>query len=183
MEATNASAASQAAQYTGNALAAHADALRALRNYGSHKKYHNLYQGYNSRLDELQAALLRVKLPHVDADNERRRAVAKAYLEGIRHPRIVLPVVAAHNLPCWHLFVVRTAQRDALQQHLAARGVQTVIHYPIPPHRQPAYAEWNDRSYPVSELIHREILSLPMSPVLTDAEAAEVIAAVNEWPA
>lgn len=158
-----------------------ADALRALRNYGSHRKYENIYQGVNSRLDELQAALLRVKLARIDADNQRRREIASRYLVQIRHPDITLPVVGALNEPVWHVFVVRAAARDALQAHLAVQGIGTLIHYPIPPHRQQAYQEWHSRSYPLTERIHREVLSLPISPVMTDAQVESVITACNTW--
>ena len=142
-----------------------AQTLRALRNYGSHKKYENLYKGVNSRLDELQAALLRVKLARLDADNQRRREIAARYLSEIRHPQISLPVAEKNNEPVWHVFVVRSPARDALQQHLTAAGIGTLIHYPLPPHQQRAYHEWNARSYPLSEAIHREVLSIPISPV------------------
>lgn len=158
-----------------------ATAVRALRNYGSHKKYHNLYKGYNSRLDELQAAILRVKLGYLDHDNRQRAEVAAQYLGGIRHPEVHLPVIAGYGTPCWHLFVVRCSGRDALQQHLAASGIQTVIHYPIPPHRQPAYQEWASLELPHTEAIHREILSLPMSPVLSAREVGQVIDSVNQY--
>lgn len=163
--------------------AALAEVLRALRNYGSHEKYVNDRQGVNSRLDELQAALLRVKLLRVDEDNRRRRALAQRYLEGIRHPAITLPVVAAGNEAVWHVFVVRVPDRARLQQHLQQQGIGTLIHYPIPPHRQQAYAAWNSRSYPVTERIHAEVLSLPISPVMSDADADRVIAACNAWTA
>ena len=158
-----------------------AEAVCALRNYGSQRKYENRYQGVNSRLDELQAALLRVKLGRVDADNQRRRDIAGRYLSEIHHPAITLPVVAANNEPVWHVFVVRAQARDALQEHLNAAGVGTLIHYPIPPHRQPAYREWNARSYPITEQIHREVLSLPISPVMSDAQVGAVVAACNAW--
>lgn len=158
-----------------------ATALRALRNYGSHKKYHNLYKGYNSRLDELQAAILRVKLGYLDEENRQRSRVAQQYLAGITHPEITLPHIASYGTPCWHLFAVRCGQRDALQTHLTAQGVQTVIHYPVPPHHQPAYKEWKTLSFPITEAIHREILSLPMSPVMTDAEIEYVISALNSF--
>jgi dTDP-4-amino-4,6-dideoxygalactose transaminase len=160
-----------------------ADVIRALRNYGSREKYVNDYQGVNSRLDELQAALLRVKLQRLEADNARRRALAQRYLAGIRHPALTLPEVAPDNEAVWHVFVVRAPDRDGLQRHLQDRGIGTLIHYPIPPHRQRAYAGWNDRSYPVTERIHAEVLSLPISPVMTDADIDAVIAACNAWPA
>jgi dTDP-4-amino-4,6-dideoxygalactose transaminase len=158
-----------------------AEMVRALRNYGSHEKYKNLVQGPNDRLDELQAALLRVKLPHLDADNARRRAIASRYCAEIRHPAVRLPVVRSGQAShVWHLFVIRVSERDAAQQRLAAQGVQTMIHYPIPPHRQHAYAcEFGHLSFPLTEAIHREVLSLPISPVMTDAQVAGVIKAVN----
>ncbi|MDH4151847.1 MAG: DegT/DnrJ/EryC1/StrS family aminotransferase [Betaproteobacteria bacterium] len=158
-----------------------AEVIRALRNYGSREKYVNEYQGVNSRLDELQAALLRVKLAHIDSDNARRCELAQRYLAGIRNPAIALPSIGAQNEPVWHVFVVRVPDRDALQRHLQARGIGTLIHYPIPPHQQRAYQLWNARSYPVTERIHAEVLSLPISPVLTDADADTVIAACNAW--
>jgi dTDP-4-amino-4,6-dideoxygalactose transaminase len=158
-----------------------AEALRAIRNYGSHQKYKNLYKGVNSRLDELQAALLRVKLGRVDADNQRRRDIADRYLRDIRHAHITLPVAGANNEPVWHVFVVRTKARDALQTYLQQQGIGTLIHYPVPPHQQPAYREWSARSYPITEQIHREVLSLPISPVMADEEVAAVVAACNAW--
>jgi dTDP-4-amino-4,6-dideoxygalactose transaminase len=160
-----------------------ADVIRVLRNYGSREKYVNDRRGVNSRLDELQAALLRVRLRRLDADNARRRALAGRYLAGIRHPAIALPTIAPGNEPVWHVFVVRTADRSGLQEHLQQRGVGTLIHYPIPPHRQRAYAEWNSRSYPVTERIHAEVLSLPISPVLSDTDADAVMEACNSWRA
>ena len=158
-----------------------ADTLRALRNYGSHRKYENNLKGVNSRLDELQAALLRVKLTRVDADNQRRREIASRYLSEIRHPQITLPVVGANNEPVWHVFVIRTPARAALQSHLNNAGIATLIHYPLPPHQQQAYREWNARSYPVAEAIHREVLSLPISPVMSDQQVSAVAAACNAW--
>jgi len=158
-----------------------AEAVRALRNYGSREKYVNEYQGVNSRLDELQAALLRVKLGRIDADNARRGEIAQRYLAGIRNPAIALPAIGAQNEPVWHVFVVRVPDRNALQRHLLDRGIGTLIHYPIPPHQQRAYREWNTRSYPVTERIHAEVLSLPISPVMTDADADAVIAACKAW--
>ena len=166
--------------------AALATTLRALRNYGSHRKYENLHQGVNSRLDELQAALLRVKLARIDADNQRRRDIASCYLSQIRHPQISLPGVGENNEPVWHVFVIRTPARGALQKYLSDAGIGTLIHYPLPPHQQPAYRDWNRRSFPLSfpltEAIHREVLSLPISPVMLDAQASAVIAACNAWP-
>jgi dTDP-4-amino-4,6-dideoxygalactose transaminase len=158
-----------------------ATTLRALRNYGSHRKYENIHKGVNSRLDELQAALLRVKLARVDADNQRRREIAALYLSEIRHPQITLPVVGEHNEAVWHVFVIRSTARDALQNYLNNAGIGTLIHYPLPPHQQAAYREWNQRSYPITEAIHREVLSLPISPVMGDEQVSSVIAACNAW--
>lgn len=165
-----------------------AQTIRALGNYGSHKKYENLYQGVNSRLDEIQAAMLRVKLKHLDAETERRKAIALAYAQGIQNPVIRQPIPASSTLTSleshvFHLYVVRTEQRQALQEHLSAAGVQTLIHYPIPPHQQQAYKAWNERRFPISEAIHREVLSLPISPVMTDEEVAAVIRACNAFGA
>ena len=156
-----------------------AEKVRALRNYGSDVKYHFPYCGTNSRLDEIQAAWLGVKLPRLDADNARRREIAARYCAEIKNPLVALPEMASSSV--WHVFAVTCPRRDELQQYLNDNGVQTVIHYPIPPHKQPCYAEWNGRSYPVTERIHREILSLPISPVLTDGEVGEVIRVVNEF--
>lgn len=158
-----------------------ATTLRALRNYGSQRKYVNEFKGVNSRLDELQAALLSVKLPRIDADNQRRRDIASRYLAGIRHPQIRLPVVGEKNESVWHVFVVRSPARETLQKHLEANGIATLIHYPLPPHQQAAYREWNARAYPLTEAIHREVLSLPISPVMTDAQVDAVIAACACW--
>lgn len=158
-----------------------AQAIKALRNYGSHKKYHNLYKGFNSRLDELQAAILRVKLGYLDAENAHRQSVAKRFLAGIKNPAIVLPQIAPGNEHVWHIFAIRSSDRDGLQNHLTKHDIGTVIHYPIPPHHQPAYSEWQHLSLPIAETIHREILSLPMSPVLTIDQANAVIAAMEAF--
>jgi dTDP-4-amino-4,6-dideoxygalactose transaminase len=155
--------------------------VRALRNYGSHEKYKNLVQGPNDRLDELQAALLRVKLKHIDADNARRRDIAARYLREIKHPAVRQPSVrAGADSHVWHLFVVRVPDRAAFQQRLLEKGVHTFIHYPIPPHQQQAYAkELGHLKLPLTEAIHREVVSLPISPVMTDDQVAHVIASVN----
>jgi dTDP-4-amino-4,6-dideoxygalactose transaminase len=158
-----------------------ASTIRALGNYGSHKKYENLYQGVNSRLDELQAAMLRVKLRHLDDEIESRRQVAEYYLANIANPSIQLPVTVKRETHVWHLFVVRTANRDELQSYLAEQGVQTLIHYPIPPHKQNAYSGWGNESYPVTSLIHSEVLSLPMGPVLEQSHLGAVTKAVNSY--
>lgn len=155
--------------------------IKALANYGSDRKYHHIYKGTNSRLDELQAAVLDVKLPHLDADNARRREIATYYRKNIVNPLIVLPQTYDEQAAVWHVFPVRTEERDRFQQYLTDKGVQTIIHYPTPPHKQLAYKEWNDRSYPISEEIHRTIISIPISPVMTDEEVAEVVRIVNEY--
>ena len=155
--------------------------VKALANYGSDRKYHHIYKGTNSRLDELQAAVLDVKLPHLDADNARRREIASYYRKNITNPLIILPQTYDEKAAVWHVFVVRTRERERFQQYLTDKGVQTIIHYPTPPHKQEAYAEWNDRSYPISEEIHRTIISLPISPVMTGAEIKEIVRIVNEY--
>ena len=159
-----------------------AEMVRALRNYGSHQKYQNLVQGPNDRLDELQAALLRVKLKYIDADNARRREIALRYRNEIRNPRVHLPSVQSdEDSHIWHLFVVRVADRAAFQQRLLDQGVHTAIHYPIAPHQQQAYAkELGHLQLPLTEAMHREVVSLPLSPVLTDAQVAHVIQVVNQ---
>lgn len=162
--------------------------IQALRNYGSHEKYKNLVQGVNSRLDEIQAAMLSVKLKYLQGQIEARRRVAAIYMGGIKNPLIKLPLdtsvdVMNHISHVWHLFVVRSEVREALQRHLTESGVQTLIHYPIPPHQQQAYAksDFFNKSFPITERIHREVLSLPISPVMTDAEAQRVVEACNSF--
>lgn len=163
-----------------------AQTIRALSNYGSHKKYENLYQGVNSRLDELQAALLSVKLNYLDHEMQRRREIAIAYANGIKNSLINLPVNTGSSLEnlsnhVFHLFVVRVKNRAALQQHLSESGIQTVIHYPIPPHQQQAYKQLSKLSLPLTETIHNEVLSLPISPVMTNQQVTEVINACNDF--
>lgn len=157
--------------------------LKALRNYGSYKKYENLYKGVNSRLDELQAAILRVKLPYLDEENQRRRNIAEFYHSSINNPRIILPWHSneSGDSHVWHVYAIRTSNRSNLQQYLSDRGIQTLIHYPTPPHKQEAYVEWGNLSYPVSEKIHSDILSLPISPVMSMDEASLVVEAINEY--
>jgi dTDP-4-amino-4,6-dideoxygalactose transaminase len=162
--------------------AALAAMLRALRNYGSEKKYHNLYQGVNSRLDEVQAALLRARLPALDGENARRREVAARYVAEIRNPLVRLPEMPVEaEAHVWHLFVVRCAERDRLQAYLAERGVQTMVHYPIAPQHQKAYASVFGGAYPLTDAIHKEVLSLPMGPHLTDEEVRRVVSEVNRF--
>jgi dTDP-4-amino-4,6-dideoxygalactose transaminase len=156
--------------------------IKALRNYGSHKKYENLYQGINSRLDELQAAFLLEKLAFLEEDNNIRRGIAVRYLKEIKNPKIILPFVSSPLQHVWHVFAIRTESRDTFQQYLHQNGVQTVIHYPIPPHHQKAYQElWTGKAFPVSEQIHRTIISLPISPVMTNEEVEKVVQVVNAY--
>ena len=159
-----------------------ADYVWAMSNYGSKEKYLNEMKGLNSRMDEIQAAVLCLKLRRLDADNEARRKVAQAYTDGIRNPLITLPQMpseAEENV--WHIYPIRTPERNHLREYLSRAGIETMVHYPIPPHKQQAYSEWNDRSYPLSERIHKEILSLPMSPVIEDDEIRRVIEALNSY--
>ncbi|MDW9380884.1 DegT/DnrJ/EryC1/StrS family aminotransferase [Chryseobacterium sp. JV558] len=159
-----------------------AKVIRALANYGSNQKYVNIYQGLNSRLDEIQAAVLGVKLKYIDEENTVRKNIAKKYIAEISNPKIILPENPADvNEHVWHLFVIRTENRDELQKYLTENGIQTLIHYPIPPHKQDAYKEWNDQSFPISEKIHEEVLSLPISPVMTEEEVEKVIEIVNRF--
>jgi dTDP-4-amino-4,6-dideoxygalactose transaminase len=165
-----------------------AKTIRALGNYGSHKKYENLYQGVNSRLDEMQAALLRVKLNHLEADTLRRREVAITYSKGIVNPELAQPIATQSTLEgiqnhAFHLYVVRTTQREDLQRHLQESGVQTLIHYPIPPHKQQAYQGRSQQEYPLTESIHQQVLSLPISPVMSNAQVQQVIDACNAFAA
>lgn len=155
--------------------------IRAIANYGSLIKYENIYKGLNSRLDEIQAAILDLKLQFLDADNQQRREIAKIYRENIKNEKIVLPKPYKEESHVWHLFVIRTKDRDKLQEYLKIKGIQTLIHYPIPPHKQNAYKEWNNLSFPITEQIHREVLSLPISPVMSKEEAFCVVQALNEF--
>ncbi|MBO7137216.1 MAG: GNAT family N-acetyltransferase [Bacteroidaceae bacterium] len=159
-----------------------AEYVRTMANYGSREKYVNEIKGVNSRMDEVQAAVICLKLKRLDADNEARRRVAQAYSEGINNPLITLPTLPEDPLQnVWHIYPIRTQERDRLREYLSASGIETMVHYPIPPHRQKAYSEWNDRTYPISERIHREILSLPMSPVMREEEVQRVIEALNGY--
>jgi dTDP-4-amino-4,6-dideoxygalactose transaminase len=158
-----------------------AEKIKALRNYGSEVKYKNMYKGFNSRLDELQAAFLRTKLPMLDKDNQRRRNIAKFYIENIKNPNIILPNSNDDLSHVWHLFIVRTAKRERLQSYMTENKIQTMIHYPIPPHKQLAYKEWKHLSLPISEKIHEEVLSLPLSPVMSDAEVCKVVEVINKY--
>lgn len=157
-----------------------ADVVRTLANYGSKIKYQNLYPGLNSRLDEIQAAILRTKLKGLDKDNQRRREIAQYYIANIILPEIILPKFN-HQTYNGHLFVIRHPDRDQLQKHLTGNLIQTMIHYPIPPHQQQAYKSWNKFSFPITEKIHQDVLSLPISPVMTNEEALGVIKSVNNY--
>lgn len=165
-----------------------AEVVRTIANYGSKKKYENEYQGLNSRLDEMQAAVLRVKLKYLDNDNQKRREIAQFYCENIKNNKIILPKISNYKLSIinfndhvWHLFVIRTKERDKLQKYLTDNGIQTVIHYPIPPHRQLAYKEWEHLSLLITEIIHNEVLSLPLSPIIKMKELFKITSIINEY--
>ena len=158
-----------------------AAAVRALANYGSQKKYVFKYKGKNSRLDEMHAAVLDIKLRHLDDDNKHRQEIAKYYYEHINNPKVMLPLRLVDINNVYHIFPVLCAQRDALQQYLLDNGVQTLIHYPIPPHKQECYKEWNSLSLPITEKIHQQELSLPISPVMSMEEAAKVVDIINKF--
>lgn len=169
----------------GGAIATNNDELAqkisAIRNYGSHIKYENLYKGVNSRLDEIQAAILNVKLKELENNNVQRQKIAKYYRENIKNPLIILPQTSDENSHVWHVFVIRTRNRNQLQEYLTQNEIQTIIHYPIPPHKQKAYSEWNDLTFPITEKIHNEILSLPISPVMTEDEIKKVVKVINKY--
>lgn len=158
-----------------------ANVIRAIANYGSAKKYVFKYIGRNSRLDEIQAAILDVKLKHLDEDNVNRKEIARYYIDHISNPKIKLPVVNDWNAHVFHIFTIRCEFRDELQKYLSDNGIQTVIHYPIPPHKQECYIDWNNDSYLITEQIHDEELSLPISPVMTKEEIAEVTNVINHF--
>ena len=158
-----------------------ADCVRALANYGSQQKYVFRYRGRNSRLDELQAAILDMKLRHLDDDNRRRQQIARYYYDHISNPLVRLPQRLDDSQNVYHIFPVLCTERDRLQQHLREQGVETLIHYPIPPHRQQCYSDWSTLQLPVTERIHNQELSLPMSPAMTDEEAQKVVEAINSF--
>lgn len=159
-----------------------AKTIRAIANYGSNEKYVNIYQGLNSRLDEIQAAILDVKLKHIDSENEMRRKIAVRYISEITNPKIILPENSTDQKEhVWHVFVIRTEKRNELQRYLTEQGIQTLIHYPIPPHKQQAYKEWNNLSFAITEKIHNEVLSLPISPVMAEDEIVKVVEAINRF--
>ncbi len=165
-----------------------AEVVRALGNYGSKQKYINEYQGFNSRMDEIQAAILNIKIKYLDAENQHRREIAQFYCENIKHPDIILPIntsthqhinTSAYHV--YHLFVIRTPRRAQLQQYLSENSIQTLIHYPIPPYKQKAYSTFNEMYFPITEQIHNEVLSLPMSPVMSEDEIEKVIKTLNSY--
>ena len=158
-----------------------ANCIRVLGNYGSETKYENQYKGINSRLDEIQAAMLRVKLKNLDNEIQKRRLIASYYLENIKNSHIVLPNALIKDHHVWHLFVIRTAKRDELKNYLADNGVDTLIHYPIAPHKQLAYKEWGNKNYELSEAIHSQVLSLPLSGVQNMKDTMRIIELINKF--
>ncbi|MBT2621806.1 DegT/DnrJ/EryC1/StrS family aminotransferase [Chryseobacterium sp. ISL-6] len=158
------------------------ETIRALGNYGSNQKYVNIYKGLNSRLDEIQAGVLDIKLKYIEEENNARRLIAKKFIEEITNPKIILPENPEDEKEhVWHVFVIRTENRDNLQSYLNEKGIHTIIHYPIPPHKQEAYKEMNTLSFPISEKIHEEVLSLPISSILDTEEIETIIKAINEY--
>lgn len=155
--------------------------IRAIANYGSDYKYHHIFKGVNSRLDEIQAAVLDVKLKYLDEDNQKRREIAKYYRENIKNPRVSIPEIEDELSHVWHIFAVRADNRKKLQEYLTKNEIQTNIHYPVPPHKQDCYKEWRNESYPISEKIHKEVISLPMSPVMTESEIKRVVEVINKY--
>lgn len=155
--------------------------IRAIANYGSDYKYHHIFKGTNSRLDEIQAAVLDIKLKHLDEDNKRRSEIAKFYRENIKNPNIILPQLKEEENHVWHIFAVRVNDRNRLKKYLEGNGIETNIHYPTAPHKQECYKELEHLSFPVSEKIHKEILSLPISPVLTNEEVTKIVKVINDY--
>ena len=155
--------------------------IQSLSNYGSDYKYHHIYKGVNSRMDEIQAAILDIKLKYLDEDNERRRKISKYYREHIINPQIILPECKDENAHVWHIFTLRSKNRDRLQEYLNTYGIQTNIHYPTPPHKQGAYAELHDMKLPITEEIHNTIISIPISQVMTNEEVHKIVEVINEW--
>lgn len=155
--------------------------IAALRNYGSEEKYINQYKGFNSRLDELQASILSVKLKYLEADNKHRKHIAAYYFENIKNNKIILPERGHEESNVWHLFVVRSNERNKFQAYLKENNIQTLIHYPIPAHLQEAYKELNEHHYPITEKICKEVISLPISPVMSSQEVQKVVEVVNQF--
>ncbi|MFA0568288.1 DegT/DnrJ/EryC1/StrS family aminotransferase [Vibrio gallaecicus] len=158
-----------------------AHALKSLRNYGSQVKYENCYQGVNSRLDEIQAAMLRVKLSYLDSETARRRKIANLYLKNIKNSQIKLPIWSEDENHAFHLFVIQIESRSKLQEYLGSHGIQTAVHYPIPPHKQKAYSQFSHLDLPITESIHSKILSLPIDPTLEDEEIYKIIKMINDY--
>lgn len=158
-----------------------AKVIRAIANYGSHKKYVFKYCGRNSRLDEIQAAVLNVKLKHLDEDLAIRKEFARYYIDHITNPAIITPIIKDWDAHAFHIFTIRVKKRNELQKYLADNGVQTIIHYPIPPHKQECFKEWNKLSYPITEQIHNEELSLPLSPIMMNMEIKTIVDLLNKW--
>lgn len=158
-----------------------AEIIKALRNYGSHRKYENLYSGTNSRLDEIQAAMLSVKLNYLEQENSRRCHIAQRYLSEIHNPLITLPKASVPGAHVWHLFVIRSSRRDELQEYLRQNGIQTLVHYPIPPHKQQCYPQWHHLTLSITETIHQGVLSLPISPIMTETETQTIIDSCNAF--
>ncbi len=159
-----------------------ANTVRAIANYGSEKKYYNIYKGLNCRMDEIQAAFLNVKLKYLDEDNQNRRVIAQYYIENIIHKEIILPQLINQSLDhVWHLFVIRTKKREQLQKYLMENDIQTMIHYPIPPHKQKAYKKLNNQSFSITEKIHNEVLSLPISPIISKTNAKYIVEKINTY--
>jgi len=158
-----------------------ANVIESLRNYGSYKKYENIYKGVNSRLDEIQAAMLRTKLKFLDKETAKRRKIADYYLLNIKNKKIILPQIKDKNSHVWHLFVIRTKNRNKLQKYLNKYGIQILIHYPIPPHKQKAYKEWNAENYPITQMIHKEVLSLPIDGVQSLKNTHRIVKVINDF--
>ena len=158
-----------------------AKVVSTLRNYGSETKYYYEFQGVNSRLDELQAAFLNIKLPNLDRDNDKRRVIASRYISEINNKKIVLPSWDKSTNHVFHLFVIRTKNRQELQEYLHQNGIETIIHYPVPPHKQSALTAYNNLSFPITEQIHDEVLSLPISPTLTNEEVDLIVKIINQY--
>jgi dTDP-4-amino-4,6-dideoxygalactose transaminase len=158
-----------------------AEVLFSMRNYGSKVKYENEIIGVNSRLDELQAAFLNIKLGHLDAENESRRTIAKRYLSEIKNDKIELPLWNQSENHVFHLFVIRTVNRLALQNYLKENGIETMIHYPIPPHKQKALTLWNHLAFPITEKMHEEVLSIPLNSTLRDDEIKHIVSTLNKY--
>ncbi len=158
-----------------------AEVIKALRNYGSIKKYENIYKGVNSRLDEIQASVLNVKLKYLEDEISYRNKLAEIYKSNIKNPNIILPFTEKENKHSWHLFVVRHKNRDRLKKYLLENGVETEIHYPIPPYKQKAYKEWNDLSFPITDKIHKEVLSLPLNSSLNEDDVVYISELINRF--